>query len=54
MTDSEKEVVIAAVADNVTQQMDADRKTTSLKQLQGHMWCSAYKDGKIRGQYVSI
>jgi methionine salvage enolase-phosphatase E1 len=48
-----KEAVMAAVVDNVIQQMDVDRKTTSLKQLQGHMWRAAYQNGEIHGQYVN-
>uniref|UniRef100_A0A3B3QZI4 Enolase-phosphatase 1 n=1 Tax=Paramormyrops kingsleyae TaxID=1676925 RepID=A0A3B3QZI4_9TELE len=35
-TDEEK--AIREVVDNVLWQMAADRKTTALKQLQGHMW----------------
>jgi methylthioribulose 1-phosphate dehydratase/enolase-phosphatase E1 len=46
-----KEAVITAVVANVLQQMDADRKTTSLKQLQGHMWRAAYENREIHGQY---
>jgi len=30
--------------------MGLDRKTTSLKQLQGHMWVDAYKKKEVRGQ----
>ncbi len=29
--------------------MDNDRKITSLKKLQGHMWREAYKTGKVKG-----
>ena len=35
---------------NVFWQMDSDRKTTGLKQLQGHMWKEAYENGMIKGQ----
>lgn len=35
---------------NVLWQMDNDRKTAALKQLQGHMWREAYKTGTIKGQ----
>ncbi|XP_076324383.1 enolase-phosphatase E1 isoform X2 [Tachypleus tridentatus] len=38
-----------AIITNVLDQMDADRKTTALKQLQGHMWREAYHSGKIVG-----
>ena len=47
--DNEEAVVDAAVA-SVLWQMDADRKTTSLKQLQGHMWREAYKTGLVQGE----
>ncbi|EFN67549.1 Enolase-phosphatase E1 [Camponotus floridanus] len=33
---------------NVLWQMDSDRKTGALKQLQGHMWREAYKTGAIK------
>ncbi|TSS11533.1 Enolase-phosphatase E1 [Bagarius yarrelli] len=39
-TDEEK--AIREVVDGVLWQMAADRKTTALKQLQGHMWRAAY------------
>ncbi|KAI4487246.1 hypothetical protein M0804_005395 [Polistes exclamans] len=35
---------------NVLWQMDNDRKTNSLKQLQGNMWHDAYKTGVIKGR----
>lgn len=35
---------------NVLWQMDNDRKTGALKQLQGHMWREAYKTGAIKAQ----
>lgn len=35
---------------NVLWQMDNDRKTAALKQLQGHMWREAYKTGTVKGQ----
>lgn len=47
-TDEEK--AIREVVENVLWQMAADRKSTALKQLQGHMWRSAYNSGKIRGE----
>ncbi|KAK2575593.1 hypothetical protein KPH14_011302 [Odynerus spinipes] len=34
---------------NVLWQMDNDRKTGALKQLQGHMWREAYKAGVVKG-----
>ncbi|KAM3940354.1 enolase-phosphatase E1 isoform 2-T2 [Leptodactylus fuscus] len=42
--------VIKGVVDNVHWQMSLDRKTTALKQLQGHMWRSAYASGKVKGE----
>lgn len=47
-TDEEK--AIREVVDNVLWQMAADRKSTALKRLQGHMWRTAYSSGRIRGQ----
>ncbi|XP_012671046.1 enolase-phosphatase E1 [Clupea harengus] len=47
-TDEEK--AIREVVENVLWQMAADRKTTALKQLQGHMWRAAYNTGKIKGE----
>lgn len=44
--DEEKESVLK----NVLWQMDGDRKTGALKQLQGHIWREAYASGKIKGQ----
>ncbi|XP_069834187.1 enolase-phosphatase E1 isoform X2 [Dendropsophus ebraccatus] len=50
-TDHKPELqVIKGVVDNVHWQMSLDRKTTALKQLQGHMWRSAYATGKIKGE----
>ncbi|XP_043272507.1 enolase-phosphatase E1 [Venturia canescens] len=44
--EEEKESLIK----NVLWQMDGDRKTGALKQLQGHIWREAYKSGAIKGQ----
>ncbi|KAF6028197.1 hypothetical protein EB796_013499 [Bugula neritina] len=44
-----KEQIIDSVVKNVEWQMGLDRKTTSLKQLQGHMWVDAYKKKEVRG-----
>ncbi|XP_070577617.1 enolase-phosphatase E1-like [Ptychodera flava] len=51
-TDDAEEVkaVRDSVVKNVLWQMDADRKITALKQLQGHMWTTAYKSGDIKGE----
>lgn len=45
-----EEDIIAAVVKNVLWQMDADRKTTALKKLQGQMWRQGYKSGELKGQ----
>ncbi|XP_053319062.1 enolase-phosphatase E1 isoform X2 [Spea bombifrons] len=42
--------VIQGVVHNVHWQMSMDRKTTALKQLQGHMWRSAYVTGQVKGE----
>ncbi|NXX87283.1 ENOPH phosphatase, partial [Urocolius indicus] len=44
------EQVIQAVVANVHWQMSVDRKTTALKQLQGHMWRAAYATGQVKGE----
>jgi enolase-phosphatase E1 len=46
----DKDAVLASVVANVLWQMKADRKSTALKQLQGHMWRDAYKAGKVQGE----
>ena len=46
----DNEALISAVAENVTWQMKSDRKTTALKQLQGHMWRHAYASGEVKGR----
>ncbi|EEB17075.1 enolase-phosphatase E-1, putative [Pediculus humanus corporis] len=43
--EKEKETLIK----NVLWQMDLDRKTTALKQLQGHIWREGYEKGKLKG-----
>ena len=48
----DKDEVCAAVAANVLWQMEADRKTTALKQLQGHIWREAYKTAAVLGESV--
>jgi enolase-phosphatase E1 len=40
----------AAVIANVAWQMSSDRKSTALKQLQGHMWHDGFHSGELRGQ----
>ena len=48
--DSSKEDVVKAVCENVKWQMDGDRKTTELKNLQGLIWREAYESGEVKGQ----
>ncbi|XP_074849830.1 enolase-phosphatase E1 isoform X2 [Carettochelys insculpta] len=48
--EGEVEQIIQAVVDNVYWQMSLDRKTTALKQLQGHMWRAAYTSGRMKGE----
>ncbi|XP_076234567.1 enolase-phosphatase E1 [Calliopsis andreniformis] len=43
-TEEEKEKLIK----NILWQMDGDRKTGALKQLQGHMWREAYNSGAVK------
>ncbi|XP_045039597.2 enolase-phosphatase E1 isoform X3 [Desmodus rotundus] len=42
---------IQAVVDNVCWQMSLDRKTTALKQLQGHMWRAAFAAGRVKAEF---
>lgn len=46
------EKILDSVTKNVIWQMDQDRKTTALKQLQGHMWRHGYHAGELQGLYV--
>jgi len=39
----------AAIVTNVKWQMSFNRKSTALKQLQGHMWRKAYHSGAVKG-----
>lgn len=43
------EEVKESLVKNVLWQMDEDRKTGALKQLQGHMWRQAYESGAVKG-----
>ncbi|XP_049784493.1 enolase-phosphatase E1 isoform X2 [Schistocerca cancellata] len=42
------EDIFEDVKKNVLWQMDLDRKTKALKQLQGHIWRDAYKKGEVK------
>ncbi|XP_072031741.1 enolase-phosphatase E1-like [Amphiura filiformis] len=46
----ERKNIIQAVIESVNWLMDADRKVTALKQLQGHMWKDGYVEGALMGQ----
>uniref|UniRef100_A0A0B7BED8 Acireductone synthase n=1 Tax=Arion vulgaris TaxID=1028688 RepID=A0A0B7BED8_9EUPU len=48
--DASKEDVVTAVVSNVRWQMQDDRKTTELKNLQGLIWKDAYKTKEIKGE----
>ena len=48
-SDNSKDDVISSVVENVTKQMDLDRKIGPLKQLQGHMWKFGYESGELQG-----
>uniref|UniRef100_A0A182PUC0 Enolase-phosphatase E1 n=1 Tax=Anopheles epiroticus TaxID=199890 RepID=A0A182PUC0_9DIPT len=45
----ESEDIIPEIVKNVEWQMSQDRKTGSLKTLQGLVWAKGYKDGSIKG-----
>ena len=47
---SEKKEMIDKLIENVIWQMNADRKTKALKQLQGNIWKYAYEQGLVKGQ----
>ncbi|VVC33283.1 HAD-like domain,Enolase-phosphatase E1,Enolase-phosphatase E1, eukaryotes [Cinara cedri] len=38
-----------SIIDNIRWQMSIDRKTTALKQLQGHIWKEGYENGVLKG-----
>ncbi|GJU43027.1 probable bifunctional methylthioribulose-1-phosphate dehydratase/enolase-phosphatase E1 [Tanacetum coccineum] len=47
--DAGKDEVIAALVANVEAMIKADRKITSLKQLQGHIWRTGFEKTEIKG-----
>ncbi|KAJ7948665.1 Enolase-phosphatase E1 [Quillaja saponaria] len=47
--DAGKEEVIAALVANVESMIKADRKITALKQLQGHIWETGFKNNELEG-----
>ena len=48
--DNDEDGTMEAVARNVLWQMDLDRKTKALKQLQGHIMREGYENGTLKGQ----
>lgn len=52
--DDDKDKVIQSIIENVFHQMDLDRKTTALKQLQGNIWKYGYESGELKGRYIFI
>ena len=47
--DSDESGALEATVENITAQMDADRKTTGLKALQGKIWLDGYASGELLG-----
>lgn len=47
--DADKEEVINALVANVESMIKADRKITSLKQLQGHIWRTGFESKELQG-----
>lgn len=45
--DGDRDQLLAQVVDNVTSQMDIDRKIGALKTLQGHIWAEAFGSGAL-------
>jgi enolase-phosphatase E1 len=45
-----EDTTVEAVVRNVLWQMDLDRKTKALKQLQGHIMREGYENGTLKGQ----
>jgi Predicted enolase-phosphatase len=48
--ENDEDSTMEAVARNVLWQMDLDRKTKALKQLQGHIMREGYENGTLKGQ----
>jgi len=47
--DAEPTVVVQALVNNVNAMIEADRKVTALKELQGHIWSKGYAKGELKG-----
>ncbi|KXJ14468.1 enolase-phosphatase E1 [Exaiptasia diaphana] len=50
MDEKSRQNLINSVVKSVAWLMDADRKVTALKQLQGHIWTKGYEDGELKGE----
>jgi enolase-phosphatase E1 len=50
LCDNRLEEELESVVEYIEWQMDRDRKSTSLKSLQGRIWEEGYKSGELRGQ----
>jgi methylthioribulose 1-phosphate dehydratase/enolase-phosphatase E1 len=48
--DAYPEGLLGAVVANVEWQMELNRKTGALKQVQGHVWRAGYADGSLKGE----
>jgi len=48
-----KEKILESIEKNLILQMNKDRKTTALKNLQGHMWKEGYQCGELKGEVYS-
>ncbi|XP_041353792.1 enolase-phosphatase E1-like isoform X2 [Gigantopelta aegis] len=48
--DGSKDEIVKGVCENVKWQMKQDRKSTELKQLQGHIFKEAYKNGGVSAE----
>jgi methionine salvage enolase-phosphatase E1 len=48
--DANKETLLKWCVENVKWQISFNRKTGSLKQLQGHIWRAGYECGELKGQ----
>ena len=52
--DGSKDEIVKGVCENVKWQMKQDRKSTELKQLQGHIFKEAYKNGGVSAELVLL
>jgi enolase-phosphatase E1 len=46
----DKDKFVSSILKNIFWQMDLDKKSKALKQIQGHIWKNAYECGQIKGQ----